>query len=173
MNSNQQFMSPEMYAAMQTGDPHKVYKKTILGKVFVQILNPFDGTPEGIILEGNPNKDDDECFVQLWSEKEHQFFKKMNKKHLTNGFLVPVSIEKFTKEKKPKGIDYSSFTDEDIEKIVNSRFLALRAHLNKVDSEAHIYRLLSKAEELEKSSGIVNAIKGRIAELQSYDAIEE
>jgi hypothetical protein len=168
------FMSSDMYAAMQTGKPYKVYKKTILAKVFVQVLNPFDGKPEGILLQGNPLNNNEGCFVKLWSEKENQFFKRLNKKHLKNGYLVPYEVKKFmNKEQESDVVDYSSFTEDDIEGIVNSRFLALRAHLNKVDAEAHVIRLLTKAQELNKTSGIMNAIEARLAELQSFDTREE
>lgn len=173
MNSNQ-FMSAEMYSAMQTGKPFKVYKKTVLAMVFIQVLNPFDGTPEGRILKGNPNRNDEECFVQLWSEKEDAFFKRVNKKHLTGGYLIPYKVDKFLGGKdKDKGINYSKFTDEDIEKIVNSKFLALRAHLNKATSEAHVIRILSMAQELEKSDKLIQAITARLSELQSFDIEEE
>ena len=47
-------MSADVFSAMQTDKPHAVYKKTILGKVFVTVLNPFDESPEGILLQGNP-----------------------------------------------------------------------------------------------------------------------
>jgi hypothetical protein len=167
-------MSAEMYSAMQLNKPFRVYKKTVLAKVFVQILNPFDGLPQGRLLQGFPGRNDEGCFVEIWSEKEDVFFRKVNKNHLTKGYLIPYDVDKFSDvESKSKEIDYSSFTDEDIEKIINYKFLKLRAELNKADSEAHVIRMLSKAKELEKSEGIVNAITARLSELQSYDTEEE
>lgn len=163
----------DVFSAMQIGNPYKIYKKTVLGKVFIQIINQFDNKPEGVILQGIPTNNDDGCFIQLWNDKEDMFFRRMNKKHLIDGTLIPIELDVFTDKDKDKDIiNYSEFTNEDIKEIVMSRFLALRAHLNKTDSEAHLYRILEMAETLGKSEKILTVIRARISEIQ-YGKDEE
>jgi hypothetical protein len=172
MNSNE--ISSSVYSAMQAGAPFRVYKKVILGRAFVQLLNPFDGKPEGRVLMGNPSKNDEDCFVQLWSEKEHEFFKRMNKTHIRKGIVIPVDVDEYLKiTNEYDGIDYSQFTDNSIDSILNSPFLSLRAHLNKADSEAYVFRILGRAEALEKSDKIISAIKSRISEIQTAEYPEQ
>jgi len=176
MNDNT-FMSPEYYAAMQIGKPLKVYKKVILAKVFVQILNPYSGLPEGTILQGIPSRNDEGCFVPIWSAKEDVFFVSMNKIHILDGAISEVPVEVYMSamslESDDKKINYGSFTEQQVEDIVNSKFMSLRATLNKADSESFIYRLLDKAKELEKSDAITKAITARLSEIQSLEVSKE
>lgn len=153
-------ISPKVYSAMQENRPFKVYKKTILGQVAIQILNPFSDEPEVFLLRGNHLNNDEGCFIEFWNERQHEFFRKMNKFHLTKGYLIPVELESYLGDtQKDIGIDYSAITDKDIDDVLNSKFLALRAHLNKVDSEPYILRVLDRADALEKSDKIIAAIK--------------
>jgi hypothetical protein len=175
MNNNE-FMSSEYYSAMQTGEPRKVFKKVILAKVFVQVLNPFDGKPEGKILQGIPSSNDEGCFVPIWSEKEEAFFVRMNKSHILDGRLINVPIDNYMNVISIDGeekINYGAFTEEQIKEIATSKFMALKATLNKTDSEEFVYRILEKANELERPEGTVTAIKVRLSEIQSLDVVEE
>ena len=171
MNSK---ITTDVYAAMQDERPFKVYKKTVLAQVFVQVLNPYNGEPEGIILKGNHRADDEGCFVKLWSVKEHEFFKRMNQLHLRKGFLVPVETAKYAEITSTfEGIDYSQYTDEDIDNVLNSPFLSLRAHLNKIDSEPYALRILDRADALGKSDKITATIKSRVQEIQEAEYSEK
>lgn len=164
MNSK---ITQSTYSAMQDGKPYSVYKKSILGQVYVQAINPFNGEPEGILLKGNHLANDENCFIQLWSVKEHEFFKRTNKLHIQKGYLIPVEVPKYVKTVDTyTGIDYSQYTDEEIDSVLNSPFLSLRAHLNKSDSEPYALRILDRARVLEKSNKIVAAIQSRIEEIQ-------
>jgi len=153
----------ELYAAMSEGKPLKRYIKTILGKVYVTTLNPFDGKPQPIELYGEPKARNGRAIIAIWSTKEDMFFKEMNKAHFKAGNLRLLE-KKETKEKEPKSVN--EISDAEIEEILNKPFLALKNKLNKFTSPAPVYRFLMKAEEMEKSEKIADAIKARLSELE-------
>ena len=150
------------FSAMQVGNPFKVYCKTILGKVHVIALNPFTGEPEGIILQGNTNDSSlvDQWSISIWDEKADAFFKRLNKRHFDAGRLTELTraIEII---QSPNVI-----SDEEIDAVLNSKFLVLKNKLDSFTEEAPIFRLLNRARELEKSEKIIKHIEGKLAELQ-------
>lgn len=151
-------------SAINRGEPFEVYKKTILGKALVRIINPFNYKEEERLLEGNPEKNEEDCFLKLWSMAESEYFKAYNKKHLESGVLV--KIEK-TPEKKAKSVN--AVTDEEMDEMLNSPFFTLQAALNKFTSTAPVYRLERMAENQEKSEKILNAIRARLSEIQELE----
>jgi hypothetical protein len=155
--------SPQQYAAMQEGTPLKRYRKTILGKVCVVVLNPFSGKPEEIILEGNPNnsKDLDSLTVDIWDVQQDQFFQRFNKNHFRSGTIEEFDVKVVLDAPSPNVI-----SDDEIRDALNKPFLALKALLNRFTEVAPVYRTLSMAEEMEKSEKILNAIRARSAELE-------
>ncbi len=158
--------SPQQFAAMQDGKPLKRYRKTILGKVCVVVLNPFSGKPEEIILEGNPNKasDLDTLTVDIWDIQQDQFFIRFNKNHFNSGTIEEFGVEVVLEQPSPNVI-----SDDEIREALNKPFLALKALLNKFTEVVPVYRTLAIAEELEKSEKILNYIRGRSAELEFGD----
>jgi len=152
----------ELFEAMQEGKPIARFRKTILGKVHVVTLNPFTEEPEGIILSGDPQKVDEwpDMVVELWSSKERVFFERMNKKHLDAGRLVEI------KEVPKVPPSPNKISDEQIDKLLNSKFLALKNRLDKFTDEAPIFRLLNRARELDKSEKIIKHIEEKLTELQ-------
>jgi len=154
----------EMFSAMYGGKPFKTYKKTILGKVHINIWDNFEDKPVMILLEGDPNKNDPDCFINLWSEKDDVFFRKApyNRRHLKEGRIIEIQVE----EPKAQEKTIESSTDEELEKLVNSPFLALQNALNKTESEALLFRILNIAHRLEKSDKLVRAIESRLSEVQ-------
>jgi len=151
----------DIYSAMQVGKPYKSYRKTILGKVYVTILDPFtQETPIGIHLEGEPTTDE-RAIVDIWSEKEDVFFKRMNKRHFETGNLIP-----YIREEKEAKRTVENSTDEELKALINKPFLSLQAVLNKTNSEALVFRILTLAKELEKSDKIIKAIESRLSEIQ-------
>ncbi|HEC63691.1 hypothetical protein LCGC14_0482830 [marine sediment metagenome] len=154
--------SAQQFSAMQEGKPLKRYRKTILGKVCVLVLNPFSGEPEEIILEGNPNNQAhlDDLVVDIWDVQQDQFFLRFNKTHFQSG-----TIEEFDKvvveQASPNVI-----SDDDIREALDKPFLALKALLNKFSEVIPVYRVLTLAEEMEKSEKILNAIRARATELE-------
>lgn len=153
----------EMFDAMQEGKPIRRYVKTILGKVWVTALSPFDGKPQPVALKGQPTEGNPHAIVKIWSTKEDLFFTEMNKEHFDAGNLreIPANVVIPKPPKSPNEI-----TDAEIREILDKPFLALKNKLNKFTSPAPVTRFLSMAEEMEKSEKISAAIQARLSELQ-------
>src|SRR6185369_15230663 len=102
----------EVFSAMVGGKPFRTYKKTILGRVYVTVLNMMTGTPipEGVILDGDPNKNEVGAFFDVFSEQEDYFFRKMNKKHFDAGEL----IEFKRTDEAPRQRTIEEFSDEEL-----------------------------------------------------------
>ena len=166
MSNDSDRLGPDVYSAMQSDSPYKSYVKTILGMVHVKLLNPFSGKEDFLILKGDPRRNSEGCVVNLWSEKEFQYFKTYNPLHLAKGIL----IEHQPKEVAPTEEEiHNSMSEEGLRDLVNSPFLKLQHALNKFTSEAPVYRMLTLSEEEEKSEKIARAIKARLSELQEID----
>lgn len=152
----------DAYSAMQEGEPIKRYKKTILGKVHVVVLNPFSEEPEGVILEGNPGKIDDlpNMIVELWTPKQALFFEKMNKKHLDAGRLV-ITEKPIVLPDSP-----NILSEDEIDQILGSKFMVLKNRLVKFTDSAPVFRLLNRARELDVSEKYIKHIEERLTELQ-------
>lgn len=152
----------DIYAAMQDGQPIRRYKKTILGKVHVTILNPFNDEPQEVILTGNPDKKSDlpDMLVEIWSNKADIFFRRVNRSHFQAGRLVEIK-EVPTPPKSPNDV-----SDKELEEILGMRFLAFKAKLDAFTDEAPVFRLLNKARELEKSEKLIKHIEEKLSSLQ-------
>jgi hypothetical protein len=163
----------ELYSAMSEGKPLKRYMKTILGKVYVTTLNPFDnGKPQPIELYGQPRPGNSRAVVEIWTSKEDRFFKKVNEAHFKAGnlrLLEDKDIEKVSEEPKSP----NEISDAEIEEILNKPYMALKNKLNKFTAPAPVYRFLRMAEELEKSEKITDSIKARLSELEFGSTEEE
>jgi len=153
----------EVFSAMQEGTPLKRYIKTILGKVYVTVLNPFSGEPEGVILQGDPRKASEleKIVVNIWDIKQDLFFRRMNRNHFESG-----NIREYGLESVEPPVSVNEITDEEVLDVLNKPFLALKNKLEKFTAVAPVFRLLSKAEELEKSEKILSAIRARMSELE-------
>lgn len=149
-----------VFSAMQTGKPHATFKKTILGQVYVTVLSPFSNQPEGLLLTGA--KDSETSMVDVWSEMEYVFFKRLNKRHLERGILIQIEkqeakVEKFIEQ----------YSDEELINVINQKYIAFQKVLSGITSEAVLFRMLDLAKELEKSAKIIGVIEAKIAELQA------
>lgn len=153
-----------VYSAMSGGKPYKTYKKVILGRVYVTVLNVSTGVPapEGIILTGDPRKNEPSALYDVFSEQEDYFFRKMNQRHFTEGTII--EHQRSPEEARERTIE--EYNDEELRKLISKPFLALQATLNKVSSVATVYRILGIAEEMDKSDKTIKAIKSRLSELQ-------
>jgi len=153
-----------VFSAMQTEKPYKSYKKTILGQVYVNILNPFnDKDPMGLILFGETNQEDT-AIVNVWSAKEDHYLRSMNKRHFERGYLVEYQTPEskvVTDEEK-----HNTLSEDELKKLLSSKYFTLEAAVNKMTSEAPLYRLLVLATEQDKSEKIISFIKGRLSEVQ-------
>lgn len=148
--------SQEVYSAMQEGKPLRTYQKTILGKVHIVTLNPFTDQPEAIILAGDDK-------VEVWTPKAEAFFKRMNAKHFEAGRLIEVARNELSADAKKNP---NHITNEEIDTLLNNKFLALKSKLDAMTEEAPIFRLLNRARELDKSEKVIKHIEQRLAEVQ-------
>lgn len=160
-------ISSDVFSAMQTGRPYKTYIKTILGKVFVNLLNPFDLSKEGKILVGNPKEPSEDCIVQTWSEMDDAYFKRKNKRHFEDGTIIEQKqVESAEQKRSPNAL-----TNEEIDEILASstRFLKMQKLVNDLTSLPPLFRLLERAKELEKSERIISFLQSKISELQAKE----
>lgn len=157
----------EIFSAMQEGKPYRVFKKTVLSKVVVNVINPFTGEVESEVMYGNPAKNDEGCFLEVWDVQGYQFVKNMNKGHFNKGYLIEV------KKKAERVITdvekLHQASDEELEEILNTPWFGFQAAINKMESEAPLTRLLEMARKQEKSEKYTQFIEARIAEVQSLD----
>lgn len=128
--------SPEVFAAMQSGVPLASYTKTILGKLYVNFLNPFTGSPEGRLLSGDPKTSDD-AIIDLWTVAEDLYFKRMNKRAFETGLLIK-KVRKPAEEKKT----IEQFSDEELIEIINMKTISFQKQLSEITSEVVLTRLL-------------------------------
>lgn len=149
--------SISVFSAMQTGAPLCAYKKTIRGKVHVSFLDPFSDQPDYTLLEGEENQDG--SFIEIWTEKADMFFKKMNKKHFEAGRLVKME------SKVVETVSPNQVTDTEIDQLLSSPFLTLQNKLNSFTDVAPVYRILKRAQELEKSEKMIKRIQETLAKL--------
>ena len=134
--------SSTIYSAMQTDNPFKTYRKVQPSKLEVKYLDPFKGTMATVILQGKNDH------IDVWSEKEDAFLKRMNAYHIEKGNLIPTN----RKATPPPEINkFNVLTDEELFDLLGSPFYKLQQALNKMTSQAPVFRLLTIAEQEEKS----------------------
>ncbi len=153
-------VTSDVFAKMQVGQPYKSYIKTILGRVYVTVWNPFINEPEGRILSGQPNGDNEEAVVHTYSVQEDQFLRRMNQSHFKKQRIIP--FEPLEEQINPQ---IKFYTDEELTEILNKPFLALSNFLTQEENVATIYRLENLATQLEKSEKILDNIRARAVEL--------
>lgn len=152
----------EIYSAMEANTPYSSYIKTILGQVAVTVWDSTLEKPVDIILNGNPKKKDPGCIVNVWNVKEDAVFKRLNVRLFKKGIIIPYELPVAAPEE--KSVEQS--TDEELKAIVNSKYMALVAKLNKIESVPVLFRMKGLAEEMDKSAKITEAIEKRISEIQ-------
>lgn len=154
-------ISPDVFSKMQTGVPVSSYKKTILAKVQIDVINPWSGQREYVIMYGDPKKNEEGTIYDVWSEQEDTYFRRANKRHFETGTLAKYTRKSSVVEKNPNEI-----TDEEIEKILKSPYFSMTSKLAEFTAVAPVYRFLEMAKELEKSEKFIKAIEARISELE-------
>jgi hypothetical protein len=142
--------------------PYASYMKTILGQVGVNVWDRFLNQPAYVILQGDPRRKDETTIVDVWNAKENAFFQRNNKRHFDKGILMAYTRPEVVVQEDR----VEQYTDEQLKEIINAKFLGLRNKLSKIESIAVLFRMVTLAEEMEKSSKIVRAIEARISELQ-------
>ena len=162
-------VSVDAFSKMQTGDPVAIYKKAILGKVEVSVVNPFNGVPENLILVGNPTKNNVNCFVEVWSQMEEVYFDRQNKPLFKAGYIVKLKDKVKPKEKGKIEKSYEEYTREKIEELVTAPYMKFKKDLNEIDSEPVLFRILTVAEELERPEKTMVNIRQRLTEVQQKE----
>ena len=152
----------DIYSAMQEDKPVATYKKTILGKLHVVVLDPFDGKPKEVILTGDEKSES--ARVSVWDNKQKLFFERINKNHFEAGRLV-MAEDDVEEETSPNQV-----TDEEIDEILKMKFMAFRTRLYQFTDVAPLFRILKRAREIEKSERIINHIQEAISRLQNPDS---
>jgi hypothetical protein len=158
MEHNQQ-----IFADMVADKPYKSYIKGILGRVHVSILDPLDGDrPSAVMLFGDPNSHDENCIVKVWSEMEDLYFRRMNKKFLSDGTILLYS--------KPEEVaherTFEESTDEELSDFLKQKYFNIQNKLSTVTSEAILFRLLSLARSQEKPEKLIKLLELKLSELQ-------
>lgn len=149
-----------VFSAMDAREPIAIFKKTIVGKVYVTVLNPFTSEVEGLHLEGNAEAGDERAFVELYDQKSLVFFRKINKRQFDLGNIV--QVDKLPTEK----VSPNQITDEEVEELLNGHFFTLKARLDSFTEVAPVLRLLNKARDMEKSEKLIRHIQTKMAELE-------
>lgn len=165
MNNN---VSPEIFAAMQAGEPVGEYIKTVPSQVHVVVLNSFNGEPSAIILKGVPGTED--SIVRTWSLQEDLYLRRMNRRHFDSGFLKPYSPP--AKEEKAE-LTIEQSEDSVLVALLNGPFKKLESVMNKTEAEAVLIRFISLARANEKSERIIKALETRLAEIQNIKLMGE
>jgi hypothetical protein len=158
----EQTFNPQTFAAMQLSKPFTTYKKKILGKVSVNFLSPWSGKPEGLLMEGDPEKGDDTCFYDTWSAAEDAYFTRTNKRLFDLGII----IKENRKEQETADKKIEQYSDDELKEIVNMKYAALQKVLSETTSPAVVSRMLTLAHDMDKSERIVRALEAKLSELQ-------
>ena len=153
--------------ALHGGAPIKSYKKTTLGKVGVTVWNSFENRAEGLILEGNPDNNDDGCIIDVWTPDEDYYFKSKNKRHLQTGDVI-----EFKRSSEEPVKEVQQYNDDELLELLEDKFkkfFALQTLLNSTNSIPLLFRIKKVAQDKEKSDKVIKAIEGRISELQALE----
>ncbi len=140
----EQTLDSRVFSNMNAGQPYATYKKTILGKVYVEVINPFTQKPEGILLFGEKGTDTE--MIDVWTEMEDVFFRRQNRRAFETGRVIKIS-----RNQKPETKTIEQFSDTEMKDVLNQRYAAFQKTLSAVTSESVVYRMLDLASELEKS----------------------
>ena len=148
--------------AQEQGEPVKVYRKAIVGKVIAKVIDPFSGERAEVLISGDPkNTDASELEVSLWTPFEVKYFEQYNKGLIEKGSLV------LAQSKSEFKVNYSNaLSDEQLVEIVSSPFFSMRKAINEITSETTIQRLLKAAKEANRPAKTVQEIELRLEEIQ-------
>lgn len=155
------------------GPPVMRYQKTVTHSLSGWRIDPQTGKQVDFILESAPlstgykyedlgkqlfNYEHD--VVELYSEKEVQFFRKRNKPLFEKGLLQEYDGE-------PEAPDFANMmSDVEVTKIACLPAAKLTAKLTEITSEITVHRILTTAEEIGRPAKIINQIRERLTTLE-------
>jgi hypothetical protein len=153
----------KVFSAMQGDEkPYSSYIKTVISRVYVSILDPFDESASGVILYGDPKKGAESSIVDAWTEKQDRYIKKMNKPVFDDGLLI--------KYERPAELiverQIEEFSDKELLEIVNSHWFSLVKVVGEITSLPVLFRMLELAREAEKSEKVTGLLESKISEIQ-------
>jgi hypothetical protein len=149
--------------AQAKGEPVSQYIKPIKGKVCVDVLDAFGGTPESIILEGDPADpeiDKEDVIVTCWTEAEDEYFRRANKLLLENGLVAPYD------EEIEEEISVNEVTDKELRELLQKPYFAWKTRLDSFTSPVPVKRMLKIAKDLNRPVNTIDTIKEALSELQ-------
>lgn len=155
-----------VYLQEDLSKPYKSYIKRSLGKVVVRIYDPITKEIRDLILKGNPRNQDETCIVDVYSANEDFIFKRYNERHLRSGEIVEFARK--PKEPTPEEL-INSMSEEDMTKILNSKYLAIQNAVNKFTTVPPLFVLKQLAVDLDKSEKIIKLIDAKITTLQAEE----
>lgn len=159
----------DVFDSLQEGSPpFASYKKAIVGKVLVRVLDPIRMAPEEVILHGDPEIGEiNDIVIKVWSPAEDRYLKRHNRAHLERGVLVPFTVgdeEEFV---------VNQISDEDIELVLQKPFFALKNKLDEFTSSVPVRRFLIMAEKMNRPVGTINYIKGVLEKMETKDEVKD
>lgn len=144
-------------------DPVARYRKTIRSKIAGVRMHPDSGVQVGFVLESDDDPDTfdyDREVLELYSDKEHKFFKQANRRLIEEGLLAPFNGT--ADDVKLNNL----VSDEELEEVVSTSNQAeLKARLTKYDSPITIERALTLAKEMGRPRRILSVIEARKSDL--------
>ena len=157
--------SHNTFALMQAGTPLATFKKTHLGQLSVDVINLFDDKPMNIVLKGIPAKNEEDSFVEIWSEKALMFFLRSprNRKHIASGALIEWVAPRNTNIQKTA----NNMSEEELAELVVAPFLKLKKTVETMTTEAALLRVVTAAEIANRPEKTMLFLRGKLSLLQS------
>lgn len=159
---NSRFLSDEARLAIEENKPVAQYRKATIGKILVKLVDPLTGEEIQKVIEGEPavNK----CLIPVWSNFEDTYFRRNNEYHFQMGNIIKNDISTI-----PEAPTVNDISDEEIKSALSDKFFTVKNILDKLTSPTPVHRMLAMAEEMNRPVGTVNAIKAKLAKLQSEE----
>lgn len=159
-----------VYSSMTEGEPYKIYRKTILGKVEVKVLDPFDETKViYVLLTGNPDASNGKSLVELWTPMQHIFFLRNNEAFLENGTVIE---EKVARKKPEIKQTVNNLSDAELEDIVKN-YKKLASALEDMTSINAVSRTLHMANKMERPVKTIELIEKKLSFMQAQEYVPE
>jgi len=153
----------EVQEVMQEGKPYATYKKTVLGRVLVRLLDPIRLIETEVVLSGDPNDNPESAIVSVWSSSEDKYLQRNNKPHLESGMLIPCE---------PAEMEISNLnqiSDEDVEEILSQPYFTLKNRLSTFTSTVPVRRFLIMAEKMNRPIKTIDYIKEVLSGMETED----
>jgi hypothetical protein len=163
---NTDLLSQKDYGVIEGKPPFATYIKSVLGKVQVRYLSPYNREKEYIILEGDPkSRNNESCIIDVWSLSEDRFFRRENQKHFEKGYLLPYTRKEVVLTEEDT---VNSMSDDELKVLLqkDTKFFTLQNKVNKMTSVAPVSRLIEFAKEMEKSQKVIDFLQGKMSEIQ-------